>query len=160
MSNDNANNLIPVPGQNVPALSRSTKFDGSEVTYGIQTSLDLATPEGKLALMNAVQGDSFGSNDVLNTEIAIRDIVAYGIDMVDKETGEVVKAIRTVVITTDGNSVAFVSRGIYRSCCWLAYAYGPPPWPNGIVCRVNQVALNDGKRTFKLVPIVKSVTAK
>ena len=80
----------------------------------ILSSFDVATPEGKIGLFNAVQGDSVKSGDVINTEVEIVHVVAYAVRFVDKD-GQIVDGIRTVLVLKDGRSVAFVSETLYRS---------------------------------------------
>lgn len=143
-------NLAPVkPAAQLPTVNG---WGNAEFLAGVMSSLDLSRPEDKLTLMEAIQGDSLNANDAINTTFNIRHMVAHPVELVDKQTGEIKREIRTVLIDVEGSQVAFVSRGIFRSACWLAFAYGQPPWEGGMPVKVVQVQLGDGKRTFKLVP--------
>ena len=125
----------------------------------ILSSFDVATPEGKIGLFNAVQGDSVKSGDVINTEVEIVHVVAYAVRFVDKD-GQIVDGIRTVLVLKDGRSVAFVSETLYRSVHWLAYSFGKPPWPAGLKVAIRQKETGSGNRIFQLVPILQAKVKK
>lgn len=150
----NDSNLVPVNGaDNVPEVSC---WNANSFIAGVMSSLDLSKPEDRLALLEAIQGDSLGSQDVINTVLRVKHMVAHPVDLVDVQTGEVKREVRTILIDVDGTQVAFVSKGVFRSACWLAFAFGKPPWPKGLAVKVAQVAFGDGRRTFKLVPQVQA----
>lgn len=153
-NDSNDSNMLPLSGSvNVPAPGG---WNASDVITGVMSSLDLNKPADRLTLLEAIQGDSLGSQDVINTVLRIKHMVAHPVDLVDAQSGEFKREIRTILIDVDGNQVAFVSKGIFRSACWLAFAFGSPPWPDGLAVKVAQVAFGDGRRTFKLVPQVQA----
>jgi len=94
----------------------------------MSTSLDLQNPSNRVILLKAFQDCDMRLTEAVNVLISAVDYVAHEISLVSKETGELVDAVRLVVIDTDGATYECVSTTLLKSLQTVAFAYGPPPW--------------------------------
>lgn len=92
-------------------------------------SLNLKTEEGFLLFQRACNATAATANEKVGEEQLVEHVVMMQADMVDKETGEVIPRVRTVLITPDGNMFASSSPYVRRSIgAMIKGLYGPPPW--------------------------------
>lgn len=96
------------------------------------TSINIATDEGKrLAYKCMTAADT--PNEKLKDEVFIvENIFIHEVTLLDEETGERMNIPRTVLVSPDGKTTAFVSQGILSSIQNLAMLYGMPPWKPGL----------------------------
>lgn len=125
----------------------------------ILSSFDVSTPEGKIGLFNAIQGESQKAEKWINTELEVVHVVCHGAEF-EGEDGELVNQTRTVLVLKGGEQIGFVSQGIVKAIHMIAFAFGPPPWPQGLKCRLSQEDLGNGRRWFKLTPILTAKAKK
>jgi len=126
------------------------------------STIDTRSQFGKSLLVKCLTGKDQSGDEVINTELAIRDVVVHPVSFTDDETGELVEGLRCVLVTMDHKVIAFVSQGIYKSLCVLSdpAMYGPPPWPQGLRVKLIQVQTRNARRLYQLQPVVGDEPAK
>lgn len=117
------------------------------------TSVPKTTPLGRQTIMKALSACDKKSDDVVNQVLAIRDILIHPVTIVNQESAEEVECMRTVLIAGDGQTVGFVSQGVYRSVVNLITLYGPPPWSPELKVTVKSKPTSAGKRILLLEPV-------
>lgn len=114
-------------------------------------SMAAVTREEKAVLYNACQNPTSKISDHINQKIAFINVKMEQVEMTDEETGETRKAIRTILITPEGEGILCTSNGIARSLYDMFSIFGTPDtWEGEVMeCIVRQVETGKG-RTFKL----------
>jgi hypothetical protein len=94
----------------------------------VLASLDPSTVEGRKRLMPMVMGEALRGDALINTRIAVTDVLIMPAQGRDKETGETEQWVRTVLRLADGRTVAFGSKGILKSLFFYSVCGSRPPW--------------------------------
>lgn len=81
-----------------------------------------------IAIYNAVNSKGESLDDHKGEVLEIVNVAAHPVRLVDENTGEVVDALRTVLITKDGKVFDAVSQGIASSLQKIFGIVGMPPW--------------------------------
>ena len=120
-------------------VSRSyvSELQGGEMAF--YTSMKPDTAEGKADLVNAMNNPDMRVSDMIGKVIRAKDVFAEEVELVNDETGEVVKATRIVITDTENISYQAVSVGIMSALKKLFMLYGPPTWEDGIPLEVKQI---------------------
>ena len=102
-----------------------------------------------------LQADSATFNELPEEGgIPIQDVILADVQIVDRETGVVTSAVRSVIITPDGRGYATVSAGVLQSLQQLSQIYGPPPWSPALNLELLRRKTNSGFIVFRLVPVL------
>ena len=117
------------------------------------TSINMGSPEGAIDAYNALS-DAEDIRDHLGEKLAIVDFAAEPTEIED-ENGEVVTAIRTVLIDKDGNAYQSCSDQLVRSLNRLFVMLGTPEKWKKPVNLVITDELSAKKRHFFKVRAVK-----
>ena len=103
-------------------------------------SMTATTEEEKAALFNATNNPEHRLADMINSEIAVKDVFVEAVNCTNEETGEVTVCPRIVLIDTDGIGYACVSLGIFSAIKKLFGIYGEPSvWSAPLKLVVKQV---------------------
>ena len=124
--------------------------DLAESGKGIWTSLDKANPLHQPIMIKCLGTADKRSDDVLNQILTIQHVMAHNVDLTDSATGEITSSVRIVLVTTDGETIGTVSKGIFSSLQAITSIVGVPPWENGIRMRIKPVTTRNGYRTLVL----------
>ena len=89
---------------------------------------DDGSRSAKVEIYNAIQNSSEQLSEHTNEILEIVDIVAHPIQLPDEKTGEVVNAIRTVLIDKGGIGYQAVSNGICQALSKIIAIIGQPHW--------------------------------
>lgn len=89
---------------------------------------DDGSRSAKVEIYNAIQNSSEQLSEHTNEILEIVDIVAHPIQLPDEKTGEVVNAIRTVLIDKNGTGYQAVSNGICQALSKIIAIIGQPHW--------------------------------
>lgn len=116
--------------------------DNRKVQY---CSVIAKTQEEKIALFNAQNNPDHRLADMINIPLEITDVYAEVVDCVNKETGEVTKCPRIVLIDKDMVSYQAVSKGIFNSVSKLIAVFGNPHWDTPIVVVPTQITKGELK---------------
>lgn len=102
-------------------------------------SLAADTPEEKAVLFRAMNNPDGRLKDCINLVIYVKDLFCEVVECTNKETGEVSKCPRIVVIDKDGKSYQSVSLGVFNAFKKLMMVYGQPTWAEPIPVKVKQI---------------------
>lgn len=116
----------------------------------VWTSLDLKDERNAALYLAAKSAPDFGYEDVQGTEFCVTDAIMHTCQLADRQTGELVTKVRTILITDDGTSIGFVSTGVVNSLRDLMGLYGQLPWKPGRRLRVVQRTTSGGNRVYNL----------
>lgn len=117
---------------------------------GMWTSLDKTKAADQAIMIRCLGTADKRSDDVINQILNVRHILAHNVEMVNSATGEVMQSVRIVLVTTDGETIGTVSKGIYSSLQSITSIVGVPPWENGIRLRIKPQTTRNGFRTLVL----------
>lgn len=92
------------------------------------TSLDTTKPDKRKLIMKALQDCDAKLTECVNMSIMAVDYFAHDVTLTNKENGELVQAIRLVVIDDKGMCYECVSQTLLRSLQTVAFVFGHPPW--------------------------------
>ena len=110
----------------------SFSFDLSMLSEGSNNFVCSIPGDGsrkaKVAIYNAVQNADEQLSEHVNEVLEIVDIVAHPIQLPDEKTGEVINAIRTVLIDKKGKGYQAVSNGICQALSKIISINGQPHW--------------------------------
>ena len=108
---------------------------------------DDGSRESKVAIFNAVNAPNEKLDDHKGEVLAIRDVVAHPISLVDENTGELVNALRCVLIAEDGTGYEAVSMGIASSLQKIFAIVGQPTWEPALKLKVVEQKTRKGFKT-------------
>jgi len=114
------------------------------------SNIDTKTRAGAAVVMRCADQPTLKTEDILGVTLSIQNFLIHTIDLQEATGGEIIRAARTVLVTSDGETLAFVSDGIVDSLELLIQAVGRGPWvpPLRVAVKVNKT--RRGFRTYKL----------
>lgn len=146
-------NQLKVNGDKVTELAVRPTVLASDLgngASGMWTSLDRTKPEDQSIMVRCLGTADKRSDDVLNTILTVKHILAHNVDLVDSSTGEVTPSVRIVLVTMDGETIGTVSKGIFSSLQSITSIVGMPPYEQGLRVRIKPVTTRNGFRTLIL----------
>lgn len=147
MENNVPNGANGNPSTAVVVAATMTEFSLPSVlkvvASGVATSLDIATPVGRAKMYTAMMSDAKALKDFVNTKIKVSDILVHRAKWTDEKTGEIVDALRTVLILEDGSTIACMSAGVAKSLAVYSACFGPPPWVQPVEFTVRNTGKKD-----------------
>lgn len=108
-------------------------------------SLKAETPEEKATLFRIMNSPEKRISDCINQTILVKDVYCEVVQVTNKETGEVNKCPRVVLVDKDGIGYQSVSFGIYGSLKKLFQVYGVPTWNDPVPVKVIQISREKNK---------------
>lgn len=116
---------------------------------------DDGTRKSKIAIYNAINTKDEQLSDHIGEVLEITDVVAHPVRLVNSETGEIVNALRTVLIDTKGVRYGAVSQGITSSLQKIFAIIGMPSWADEPVkMKVKQVKTNNGVNKVNTIELI------
>ncbi len=113
-------------------------------------SLIPTTTEEKKVLYNALNNTSGKISDYINQELLIQNVYMEQVELNDSATGEPYKAVRSIIITPDGQGIACTSNGIAKSLYGIFQIFGTPDqWDGEIIAVIVRQIETPKGRTFK-----------
>lgn len=140
---ENIKNEVAVKGENAVNLF-------SDIQGKIFCSKIVESDKDKKELFNALEQCDVVLNDIVGTEIVLKDVYCEEKQVLDDETGELKTKFRTILFDVDGKTYATGSYGIYNVIKKLCSIYGLPTWENGIKVKVAKRPMGNGKSTLTL----------
>lgn len=107
-------------------------------------SIKAETAEEKALVFNAANNPQHKVADFINKKIMVKDIYAETLELVNKETGEVDKAPRIVLIDEAGEAYECVSVGMFSALKKLIATFGEPTWEQPIPVVIKQEKVANG----------------
>lgn len=126
----------------------------------LYTTLDLTKPENRGRLYDMVVEGGENSKEFINQSFGIEDVVLHPISFASKETGEIINAVRVVLLTDDGRTVQFVSAGIFTSLALMKDCGWRPFGPMPMKFTLKAIPLDGGRQFYKLIRVRPDVPAK
>lgn len=107
-------------------------------------SVKTETMQDKALVFNAANNPQHKVSDFINKKIMVRDVYAETLELVNKESGEVEKAPRIVLIDENGEAYECVSVGMFSALKKLIATFGEPTWDEPIPVVVKQEKVANG----------------
>lgn len=112
----------------------------------------------KIAIFNAVNGADEQIADHIGEVIEVVNVVAHPVQLADEVTGEIVNALRTVLIDKNGKSYTAVSQGITSALSKIFSIVGTPEngaWETEPVkMKIRQVKTRNGNNKVNTIELV------
>lgn len=123
-------------------------FDIAEIKEtGFFTTLNRDTD--KMLMVKALGNADMKGEELEREPMLVSDVMIHMVP-VKSDTDEETLAPRTVLISPDGKTAAFVSDGILSSLKNLIFVYGELPWKPALKVRASLVKTRKGYRTYNL----------
>lgn len=113
--------------QNDASYLMSQFYEGANQLF--YTSMKLAEGDRGTAvkLYNALS-DAESLKDYIGQTFHVTDVVAHPVQLMDEQSGEIVTAIRVILIDEEGKAYAAISEGLRSAIHRLRGIVGEPPW--------------------------------
>lgn len=108
-------------------------------------SLKAESNEEKANLYNAINNPDKRLSDCINETITVKDIFCEIVPCTNRDSGEVSRQPRIVLIDENGTSYQCVSIGVFSAVRKLIAIFGMPTWTSGIPLTIRQVSKGDRK---------------
>lgn len=112
----------------------------------------------KVAIFNAINSADESLADHINEVLEVVNVVAHPVTLVDENTGEVVNALRTVLIDKNGKAYTAVSGGIASALSRIMSIIGEPTggaWEKEPVrMKIKQVKTRNGVNKVNTIELV------
>ncbi len=143
--------LLPVPIPAGPNNSlASILSQAGAVALQTWCSFVPTTSLERVSYYAALDGETAGFADSLNVDIALVNIGFQVRDKLDQATGEVRRALRSLLFTNTGQVLSGESVYVARSLQNLMNAGYMPPYAPPLVIRIRQIALPDSRHMLRL----------
>ncbi len=120
---------------------------------------DDGTRKSKVKIYNAINNTEKSLNDMIGKRLDIIDVVAYPVELVDDETGEIVKTVRTVLIDKKGTGYSAVSAGVTNSLNKIFGIIGTPEngaWHDEpVAMEVKQIKTRNGQNKVNTLWLIE-----
>lgn len=125
-------------------------FSVEDIKCGeMYTSLKSDSVADKMKLLAAMgQADKKG-DDLEKEPMLVSDVLLHKVT-VTSESGDSADSIRTVLISPEGKTCAFVSEGIVSSLANVFQVFGEPTWDKPLSLQAVMVKTRKGFRTYNL----------
>ena len=102
---------------------------------------DDGTPKSKANIYNAINSPDMKLSEAIGEVIEMVHIVAHEVVLVDEETGETIKALRSIICDKNGKTYEAVSGGVANSLMRIIQIFGQPEtWKEPIKVKARQKA--------------------
>lgn len=155
MNNENQNtNLVAQSQGDVAPVNLLESLTNSQNAL-FCTIKDDGTRESKKKIYNAISNVTAAIGDVIGETLEVTNVIAHPITIVDEQSGEVIDALRTVLITKDGKAYDGVSQGITNALSRIFSIMGMPPWDDEPVkMKIKQVKTRNGNNKVNTIELV------
>lgn len=95
-------------------------------------------------VFDALNNPTYQVADYINKDIPVANILLEIAEIVNEDTGEVIRAPRVVLIDPDGNSYQAVSIGMFNAVKNAVRCFGPAPWDPPLTFSIKQKPVKNG----------------
>ena len=145
--NEEKNNVVVREEIATPSMLDSLK--NTENVF-LSTIPNDGSRESQIKIYNAINGDGENLGDHLNKVIEVENFVAHPVQMVDDQTGEIIEALRIVLVTPTGETYASVANGVLSSIQKISGIIGSAPWTPALKLKAVEVKTRKGFKTMTL----------
>lgn len=150
-------NEVTVYKQDVASVSILEQFKNPDGQFYCSLKND-GTRKSQVAIYNAINGADESVSDHINEVLEIVNVVAHPVTLTDEETGEIVEALRTVLIDKNGKAYVAVSGGIANALSRIMSIIGEPvngAWEKEPVkMKIKQVKTRNGNNKVNTIELV------
>ena len=111
-----------------------------------------------VAIYNAINNADEKIADHINEVIEAVNVVAHPVELVNEETGEIIEALRTVIVAKDGKSYTATSQGITSALSKIFSIVGSPDggaWEKEPVkMKIKQIKTRNGDNKVNTIELV------
>lgn len=153
-STNNENTLMTVDRNDLASADMIEQLTNPNSQFFCSIKDD-GTRKSKIAIFNAVNGADESLGDHIGEVLEIVDVVAHPVTITDEETGEIITALRTVLIAKDGKTYTAVSQGITNALSRVFSIVGMPSWKDEPVkMKVKQIKTRNGNNKVNTIELV------
>ena len=116
------------------------------------------TPRENFAFRMKCINASGGGDAAVGQIIEVRNWFIHEVEFTNEETGESVKTLRTVLVSPDGEAIAFVSQGVAGGIQQIHSEFGLEPLDPPLRCRVEQRSTAKKRRVYVLIVVADPET--
>lgn len=128
---------------------------GADQNILVCSVADDGTRKSKIVIYNAISNPQHNLAELINSEIAIVDVIVHDVELVDDETGELVQTKRVILIDVKGETYVAVSQGIVNSIYKLMAIIGQPSWKDEpVIVKVKQVKTRNGNNKVLTLELI------
>lgn len=150
-------NEMTVYKQDVASVTILDQFKNPDGQFYCSLKND-GTRKSQVAIYNAINGADESVSDHINEILEIVNVVAHPVTLTDEETGEIVEALRTVLIDKNGKAYVAVSGGIANALSRIMSIIGEPTngaWEKEPVkMKIKQVKTRNGNNKVNTIELV------
>ena len=111
--------------------------------------------KSKASIYNAINSPDEKLSEHIGEVLELIHIVAHEVQLVDEETGELVRVLRTILVDKNGKSYEAVSGGVANSISRLLQIFGQPAeWTEPIKVKAKQKATRNGNNKVTTLEII------
>lgn len=151
------NEIIMVNKDDVANVDLLSELKNPEGAFFCSITDD-GTRKSKTAIFNAINGAEDTVANHINEVLEVVDVVAHPIELVNEETGEIVRTLRTVLIDKKGKAYTAVSQGITSALSRIFSIIGSPEggaWHDEPVkMKIRQVQTRNGANKVNTIELV------
>lgn len=116
---------------------------------------DDGTPKSKANIYNAINSPDMKLSEAIGEVIEMVHIVAHEVVLVDEETGETIKALRSIICDKNGKTYEAVSGGVANSLMRIIQIFGQPEtWKEPIKVKARQKATRNGNNKVTTLEVI------
>lgn len=119
---------------------------------------DDGSRKSKVAIFNAINSADESLGDHIGEVLEVVNVVAHPVELADEETGELITALRTVLVTKDGKTYTAVSQGVTSALSRIFSIIGMPDggaWEKEPVkMKIKQVKTRNGNNKVNTIELV------
>lgn len=143
--------VVPASGFNAVSVSELANPSESAMYCSIHTDGSMTS---KAAIFNAVNSPDRKLSEYIGEVINLKDIVAHPIQLIDENTGELLDALRVVLIDANGTSYEAVSNGVANAINRILQIFGQPDtWAEPIKVKPVQKQTRNGNNKVTTLKI-------
>lgn len=136
-------------------MSNSLELFNAPENALFSSIVDDGTIETKVKIFNAINTPINHLSDFIGETIEVVDVIAHPVELVDETTGELVQAVRTILIDKDGVSYDAVSQGVASALGKIFQLIGKPPWTEiPLKMKIKQVKTRNGNNKVNTIELV------
>lgn len=151
------NNTMMVVKNDVAGVSLLEQFKDPNGNFYCSLKND-GTRKSQAMIFNAINGADEQVADHINEVLELVNVVAHPVTLTDEETGEIVNALRVVLIDKNGKSYVAVSGGIANAVSRIMGIVGDPSngaWEKEPVkVKIKQVKTRNGNNKVNTLEMV------
>jgi hypothetical protein len=156
MAKTSASATVAVTEQSTGREIATESVDRGLATWNKEAHLALNNFDGderqQFALRMLCMSASSAGETSLNLPIPVKYWMVHEVDFENEETGETVRTFRTVLVTPERATYAFVSQGVARSVQAIYEQFGNKPLDPPMLLKVEQKTTSKRRRLYVLVP--------